>query len=132
MYTSERFIQRFLLEKFRVQFRKVDARRSENIVLDINKDCTAEQKRILVCYLDYGRSSYSLRHNVEHTNSQEMCQIIKVLIDMNFRIDVCDCANKEAIYDVAPARSVASTTRKINDDIVRKMKPIPRTSNSIV
>ena len=100
MYTSERFIQRFLLEKFRVQFRKVDARRSENIVLDINKDCTAEQKRILVCYLDYGRSSYSLRHNVEHTNSQEMCQIIKVLIDMNFRIDVCDCANKEAIYEM--------------------------------
>ena len=100
MYTSERFIQRFLLEKFRIQFRKVDARRSENIVLDINKDCTAEQKRILVCYLDYGRSSYSLRHNVEHTNSQEMCQIIKVLIDMNFRIDVCDCANKEAIYEM--------------------------------
>lgn len=100
MYVPERWIQRILLDKFRIQFRKTDVRRSENIVLDINRDCTRNQKKILVCYLDYDRAAYSLRHNAEHTNAQEMCQIIKVLIDMDFRIDVCDCSNKEAVYEM--------------------------------
>lgn len=89
-----------LLEKFRIQFRKTDVRRSENITRNINKDCLVNQPKILICYLDYDRTAYSLQNNMEHTNSQEMCQIIKVLIDMNFCIDVCACDNKEAIYEI--------------------------------
>ena len=59
-----------------------------------------KQPKILVCYLDYDRTAYSIQHNMEHTSAQEMSQIIKVLTDMNFCIDVCDCANKEVIYEM--------------------------------
>lgn len=101
MYIPERWIQKVLLHKFHIQFRKTDARRSENAVLNINRDCTKQQKKVLVCYLDYGRASYALSHGQEHTNSQEMCQIIRVLIELDCCIDVCDCSNPEAIGEIA-------------------------------
>ena len=85
-----------ICRKYNIQFRKIDPRRSENIVLGINNDCLRVQKKILVSYLDYDRTAYSLRHEKSHTNLQEMFQIIKVLIDMDFCIDVCACNNKDA------------------------------------
>lgn len=86
--------------KINIQFRKIDPRRSENIVLGINYDCLKNQKRILVCYMDYGRTAYSMRYARTHTNLQEMFQMIKVLIDMDFCIDVCDCNNPEAALEM--------------------------------
>lgn len=46
--------------KCNIQFRKIDPRRSENIVLGINQDCLRKQKKVLVSYLDYDRTAYSL------------------------------------------------------------------------
>lgn len=86
--------------KLNIQFRKIDPRRSENIVLGINYDCLREQKKILVSYMDYGRTAYSMRYAMAHTNLQEMFQMIKVLIDMDFCIDVCDCDNPEAAIEM--------------------------------
>lgn len=86
--------------KINIQFRKIDPRRSENIVLGINYDARRKQKKILVSYMDYGRTAYSLRHAMTHTNLQEMLQMIKVLIDMDFCIDVCGCNNPEAALEM--------------------------------
>lgn len=86
--------------KLNIQFRKIDPRRSENIVLGINYNCLKDQKRILVSYMDYGRTAYSMRHAITHTNLQEMFQMIKVLIDMDFCIDVCDCNNPDAALEM--------------------------------
>lgn len=86
--------------KCNIQFRKIDPRRSENIVLGINQDYLREQKKILISYLDYDRTAYSLRHANVHTNLQEMMQMIKVLIDMDFCIDVCACNNEDAALEM--------------------------------
>lgn len=87
-------------KKLNIQFRKIDPRRSENIVLGINYDCLKKQKKILISYMDYGRTAYSMRHSITHTNLQEMFQMIKVLIDMDFCIDVCDCNNPDAVLEM--------------------------------
>ena len=73
---------------------------SENIVLGINQDYLREQKKILISYLDYDRTAYSLRHANVHTNLQEMMQMIKVLIDMDYSIDVCACNNEDAALEM--------------------------------
>ena len=86
--------------KCNIQFRKIDPRRSENIVLGINQDCLKEQKKILISYLDYDRTAYSLRHANAHTNLQEMMQMVRVLIDMDFCIDVCACNNADAALEM--------------------------------
>ena len=86
--------------KWNIQFRKIDPRRSENIVLGINQDCLRKQKKVLVSYLDYDRAAYSLRHAKAHTNLQEMMQMIRILIDMDFCIDVCGCNNTDAALEM--------------------------------
>lgn len=86
--------------KCNIQFRKIDPRRSENIVLGVNQDYLREQKKILISYLDYDRTAYSLRHANVHTNLQEMMQMIKVLIDMDYSIDVCACNNEDAALEM--------------------------------
>lgn len=83
-----------------IQFRKIDPRRGENIVLGINYNCLSEQKKILVSYLDYDRTAYSMRHARGHTNLQEIFQIIRVLIEMDFCIDVCGCNNEDAAAEM--------------------------------
>lgn len=86
--------------KMNIQFRKIDPRRSENIVMGINQDCLRNQKKILISYMDYGRTAYSIRYAKAHTNLQEMFQMIKVLIDMDFCIDVCGCNNQDASLEM--------------------------------
>ena len=100
MYKLMKRMQGVLLDKYGIQLRKTDVRRSENITLDINRNYGSEQRRILICYLDYGRTMYALRHNPSHTNYQELCQIIRVLIEMDFRIDVCGCSNSQAVNEL--------------------------------
>jgi hypothetical protein len=89
-----------ICKKHNIQFRKMDVRRSENITLGINFDCLKRQKRILISYLDYDRTAYSVRYANGHTNLQEMFQLIKVLIDMDFCIDVCGCNNEDAAREM--------------------------------
>lgn len=72
----------------------------EQMVADLNRDCTAEQKRILICYLDYLRTIRELNRNFGHTNRQEMMQILKVCIELNLRIDVCACYDSNAMEDI--------------------------------
>lgn len=93
-------IIRDICRKYNIQFRRIDPRRSENMVLGINGDYLRTQRRILISYLDYGRTAYSLRRANAHTNLQEMMQMIKVLIDMDFCIDVCACNNEEAALEM--------------------------------
>ena len=75
-----------LLRKLRLQ--KIG---EEQFFADINKDCTKNQRKILICYLDYQRTVRELRHNFGHTNRQEMMQMIKVCIANDWCIDVCGC-----------------------------------------
>lgn len=89
-----------ICRKMNIQFRKIDPRRSENIVLGINQDCLKDQPKILVSYMDYDRTAYSLRHARVHTNLQEMFQMIRILIDMDFCIDVCGCNNPDAALEM--------------------------------
>lgn len=59
------------------------------ILLDVNRSAVEEQKRILLCYLDYVSSNIRLYKNPTHTNFSELDVVIKVLIDENYVIDVC-------------------------------------------
>lgn len=68
----------------------------EQFVADINMDCTKEQKKILLCYLDYQRTVRELRANFGHTNRQEMMQMVKMCIEKNLRIDICGCNDENA------------------------------------
>lgn len=68
----------------------------EQFVSDINRDYTREQKRMLLCYLDYQRTVRELRQNFGHTNRQEMMQIIKVCIERDWCIDICGCNDRNA------------------------------------
>lgn len=72
----------------------------EQMVADLNRDCTAEQKKILICYLDYLRTIRELNRNFGHTNRQEMMQILKVCIELNLRIDVCACYDRNAMEEI--------------------------------
>jgi hypothetical protein len=90
-----------ICKKHNIQFRKTDVRRSENVTLGINQDCLRAQRKILVAYQDYDRSAYSLRYANGHTNLQEMFQMIKVLIDLDFCIDACDCNNTDAVKEIS-------------------------------
>lgn len=89
-----------LFRKCNIQFRKIDPRRSENIVLSINQDCQKQQKKILISYLDYNRTAYALRHTNPHTNLQEMMQLVQILINLDFCIDVCACDNEDASLEL--------------------------------
>lgn len=68
----------------------------EQFFADINKDCTKNQKKILISYLDYQRTVQELRQNFGHTNRQEMVQMIKVCIENDWCIDVCGCNDRYA------------------------------------
>lgn len=72
----------------------------EQFVADLNLDCTREQKKILICYLDYLRTVRELEQNFGHTNRQEMMQILKVCFALDFRIDVCACYDKNAFEQI--------------------------------
>lgn len=86
--------------KANIQLRKIDPRRSENIVLGINQNCLKDQPKILLSYMDYNRTAYSMRNAKVHTNLQEMIQMIRVLIEMDFCIDVCGCNNPDAALEM--------------------------------
>ena len=72
----------------------------EQMVADINRDCTSAQKKILICYLDYLRTIRELKQNFGHTNRQEMMQILKVCMELNLRIDVCACYDRNAMEEI--------------------------------
>lgn len=73
----------------------------EQFIGDINKDCTnQEQKKILLCYLDYQRTVRELRQNFGHTNRQEMMQMIKVSIEKGWCVDVCGCNDRNATEQI--------------------------------
>lgn len=72
----------------------------ERFIADINLDCTKGQKRILISYLDYQRTTWELTQNYRHTNRQEMMQIIRVCIENDWRIDVCGCNDKNARKEI--------------------------------
>lgn len=72
----------------------------EQFISDVNRDYTREQKKMLLCYLDYPRTVRELRENFGHTNRQEMMQIVKVCIEMDWSIDICGCNDRNAIEQI--------------------------------
>lgn len=72
----------------------------EKLLADLNMDCTKEQKKILLCYLDYQKTVKELKKNFGHTNRQEMMQMIKVCIEKGFRVDVCGCNDRTAQKEI--------------------------------
>lgn len=67
---------------------------------DINRDCTGEQKKILLCYLDYQRTVRELRQNFGHTNRQEMLQMVKLCIENDWCVDICGCNDRNAAEQI--------------------------------
>lgn len=65
------------------------ARKKFPIVRNININKLKEQKRILLCYLDYEDASNRINGNFFHSNIQEFFQIINVLIQLDLVIDIC-------------------------------------------
>lgn len=69
------------------------------IVKNINLDLTKKQKHILVCYLDLNAINKELLKSVQASNRLEAFQIIRILIKMDFIVDVC-AGNDESVLDV--------------------------------
>lgn len=74
--------------------------RAISITENINLDMTKKQRRILICYLDYKLINKMMTQGATHTNISEMFQIIKVLIELNFIIDVCSFDGLKAIATI--------------------------------
>lgn len=89
-------------EKIKKLLRKLNLQRAgeEQFLADINRDCTKEQKKILICYLDYMRTVRELEEHFGHTNRQEMMQMVKLCIDNGWRIDVCACYDSNACASI--------------------------------
>lgn len=59
------------------------------IVLNLNTNYSKKQKRVLLCYLDLVSSNIRLETNPTHTNFSELNLIIRSLINLDCRVDVC-------------------------------------------
>lgn len=66
-----------------------------NLVLNINKDFTKKQKKVLIVYIN--SNFISKYDNVYHSQIYEMTQIVKVFIDRDYDIDVINCHESDAI-----------------------------------
>lgn len=65
------------------------------VLQNINKDYTKNQKSILIIYLD--DNYYNTNVNRNHTNQIESQQIVKVLSELDFCIDLTSCMNDLAL-----------------------------------
>ncbi len=65
------------------------ARKKYPIVQNINLNKLKKQNRILLCYLDYEDASKRIHGEYFHSNIPEFFQIINVLIQMDFVVDIC-------------------------------------------
>lgn len=65
------------------------ARHKFPIVRNINLNKLEKQKHILLCYLDYEDASKRVDGKYFHSNIPEFFQIINVLIQLDFVIDIC-------------------------------------------
>lgn len=72
----------------------------DKVVRNINLDVTKQQKRVLVCYLDYNQTSLALKNGVDHTNQPRFFQILKAFIDNDCVIDVCAHNDELAIKKI--------------------------------
>lgn len=72
----------------------------EQFIADINRDYCREQKKILLCYLDYQRTIRELSQGFGHTNRLEMMQMIHVCIQNDWCIDVCACYDTDAFSGI--------------------------------
>lgn len=91
-----------MLKQVKNNFKKflashMDLKPLERFVPDINLDCIGHQKRVLVAYLDYFRTSRDVAGETVHTNRYELFQIINAFIRMNCVIDVCAYDDEEAL-----------------------------------
>lgn len=69
----------------------------EHPIFNINYDAIHPQKKMLLCYLDYEKTTKELAQGIGHTNRQEMMQLLHLCIEKNFCIDVCGCNDVNAI-----------------------------------
>lgn len=91
-----------MLKQVKSKFKKflgshMDLKPLERFVPDINLDCTGQQKRVLIAYVDYFRASRDVAGETVHTNRYELFQIINSFIRMNCVIDVCAHDNEDAL-----------------------------------
>ena len=74
----------------------MDLQPLDRFVSDINLDCTKQQKRVLIAYVDYFRASRDVAVGAAHTNRYELFQIIQCFIRFGYVIDVCAYDSEEA------------------------------------
>ena len=75
----------------------MDLQPLDRFVSDINLDCTKQQKRVLIAYVDYFRASRDVAFAAAHTNRYELFQIIQCFIRLGYVIDVCAYDSEEAM-----------------------------------
>lgn len=75
----------------------MDLKPLERYVADINLDCTRQQKRVLISYLDFFRSGRDVTLGTVHTNRYELFQIIQGFISNGYVVDVCACEDMDAM-----------------------------------
>lgn len=82
---------------YRFHLEKIE---ENHLIIDINRDYTKEQKKILICYLDYMRTCRELRQGFGHMNRMEMMQMIGVCIRNDWSIDVCSYYDTRAYLNI--------------------------------
>lgn len=89
-----------LLIQKRIRKYLEDKKSFASITQNVNLDLTRQQKSILVCYLDYKHINKMIKENAFHTNVREMFQIVKVLINLDFVIDICSYNSIHALETI--------------------------------
>lgn len=66
-------------------------------LLNLNRDISGKQKRVLISYIDYVYVGKELACGVQHTNRNELCQIIRYFLKKNYILDICACNDTNII-----------------------------------
>lgn len=71
-----------------------------NVIFNINKDMLEPQKRILLAYHHYAPFTLPVDRPIYHASIIHYFQMIQILQDNNFVIDICDCNNLQALKEI--------------------------------
>jgi hypothetical protein len=90
-YKLKKYLSNYLLKKSIIK---------STLIKNLNIDCIGNQKKILFCYLDYRSTAMIIEDVQTHSNQARYLQMIKVFIEYNFVIDVCQFDDHYAIKEI--------------------------------
>lgn len=103
--------------------RKYMLKESSSLIMNINRDITKKQKRVLISYTTLSLHSDFDHGAIFHPNIPRCNQIIKQFIDLGFAIDICDSNDTDALSKIEDIEyNIVFGFGKVFDAAARKCK----------